>query len=125
MTKCIIRGLGGSYTEEAQNSVGICCTGGACHRVKQLIFSFLHDNDWAKDCKLEGGKMKQGIGRAMSWVLMLGAWPEDSRVRVGRQINPMEAEHDPMEMMKAVRDLSREQAVREDDKRSNKAGLTF
>lgn len=49
---------------------------------------------------------------------MLGVSPEYLWVRVERQVDLKEAEQDPLEVLKTVRDLSKEQAIREDDWRS-------
>lgn len=57
------------------------------------------------------------LGRAISRALMQGVWREDLRMRKKRQVDPREAEHYPSEVLKVMRDMSKVQGSREDDRR--------
>lgn len=47
---------------------------------------------------------------------------EDFKARVGRQVDLRDVEHDPSEVLKVMRELSKGEVIREDDGRSNRRG---
>lgn len=85
----------------------------------------LHGSDVAGQLKLEDGKSKRVIGRAVCRATIEGIWREDFRIRVERQINLMEAQHDPMEVSRAKRDRSKKWPTLEDDQRSTRKSSTY
>lgn len=113
--------LGDSLIGGVQRAVQMSRSGDACQRVQQVktrTFSFLHENGWAGKLKTEERSWKRGVGGRISRALIQGLWPEDFRLRVERQVDLKKAGHDPSEVLKAMRELSKEQATGEDDRRS-------
>lgn len=53
---------------------------------------------------------------------MQGIWPDDFKQRVLCQVDSIEAERDPSEVLKVIEDLSKEQMIREGDRCSDPRG---
>lgn len=51
---------------------------------------------------------------------MRGIWPDECSKSVPRQVDFREAEHDPPEVIKGIRDMSKERMILEDDRWSNR-----
>lgn len=106
------RDLGGSFIEEVPRVVKMACGGDPCEWVRQvksnMFCYFLDKNDWALELKSDDETRKRGIGRAISRGLMQGIRPRVFRVRVEREADLLEAECHPIEVLKAMRDLTKE-----------------
>lgn len=69
--------LGASFIEEVQRSVKISPSRDTYQRVQQVknsIYSFVYENEWAGDLRTEGRYLKRGIGRAISREPMQVVW---------------------------------------------------
>lgn len=110
------------FTQEVQSAVKTTRSGDAwqhVHQVKTIYFSFLHENDWAGELKTEV-RWKPRIGREFFREIMQGVWRNDSKARVERQVDLKDADHDPSGVLKVMRELSKENVIREDDRHSNR-----
>lgn len=110
--------------EEVQKAVKMSRIGNARMRVQQVntsLSAFLHQHDWAGELRLKE-RWKREIGRAISREIIHEILRVGFKIRALRQVSLREAEHESSEVQTAVEDLSKEQMVQEDDRRSNRRG---
>lgn len=114
--------LRSSFIEKFEKAVRMTFAENACPRVKQVktnICSFRHGNDSVGELAFHDRTWKYGVGRAISQALTQGI----CKMRSENQVDVVGAEHDSTDMLKVIRDLSKEQAIREDDRRSGRRGF--
>lgn len=88
--------------------------------VKTNVDSRLPDNEWAGEIETEEGYSKRDIGRTISRGLMQDVCPGNVRVRIERQTDLKEVEHDHSKVMKAIHGISEDQDTLGGDRRSSR-----